>query len=473
MADDISVRITADIADLQEQFALAKSSVSDFSLELKELARQAQDGGINDIPGEANRAAETARRLADEIAQSDEQLALKRIAATQQANNFDLSMGQESVVLWKEYALEAADAKIDAETTYLQKKAAADKSNAVAEQRDQDQMKIANQEYLNQLTQINQQYTQKKRQQDQQALQDSIQADNTEYSDTVSKLNAEVADHQISASQRAQAEIALATTVERQELAMFDAAHVNAGGMVSLTEQETKQRQAIIDAFSKRVETADDQLTTEEAQKWTQLGNSIKSSFNSAIDSMLFQGKTFGQGMLTIAQGVIKAFLQMGENIAENWIETQIAALFTTKTTQATGALGQITDAAGVAAANTFASTSAIPVLGPELAPGAAAAAFADTMSWASALSFAVGAWEIPGDMRAVLHRGEMVVPQNFASGLRANGGGLGGGDVNMHYAPTINAREPATLSQMLARESGEMLSWLNRQFRNGALRTT
>jgi len=34
--------------------------------------------------------------------------------------------------------------------------------------------------------------------------------------------------------------------------------------------------------------------------------------------------------------------------------------------------------------------------------------------------------------MRAILHKGEMVVPQNFASGLRANGNSLGGGIYNI-----------------------------------------
>src|ERR1700722_18084044 len=149
MADDISVKITADIADLQEQFAIAKTSVSDFSSELNKLASQAQEGGLNEVPGQTSRAAEAARRLADESAQGDEQLAQKRIAAAQQANNFDLSQGQESLSLWTEYAYEAADAKFDAEVAYLQKKAAADKNSAAAEQRDRDQEKLAEQEYSN------------------------------------------------------------------------------------------------------------------------------------------------------------------------------------------------------------------------------------------------------------------------------------------------------------------------------------
>ena len=468
MADSISVRITADIADLQEQFAQAKSSVSDFAAELGELARQAQSNALTDVPGTMNRTAEAARRLADEIAQSDEQLALKQIAAAQQANNFDLSMGRESLATWKEYAEENADAKFDAEYKYLEKKEAADKSNAAEEQRDQNQLKSAYQDYKNQLATIDQQYLEKTRQQSLSTLADQTQANNTEYQDTVSKLNLEVNDHEISAQQRARAETELAKTVEQQELAMLTAAYTNEDGTVTLTAAAIKQRQQIIDTFNRRQETADDQLVNEEQQRWKTLGNSIESSFNSAIDSMLFQGKTFEQGMVQIAQGVLKAFISMIEKIAEEWIEGQITALLTTKTTQQTAALSQVTMEAGVAAATAYAQWAAFP----PLAEAMAADAFANTMAWGSAAGLAVGAWEIPQDMRAIIHKGEMVVPRTFAEGLRANGGLTAGGGVNLHYGPTINSREPATLAQMLARESSEMISWINRQFRNGSLRT-
>lgn len=563
MTDNVSVSISADIADLQDQFAEARTTVSDLADELNRLGEQAQTAGEmldrdategaskafatvaasareylevlaqlthvdrpsedpademldariavlkseekkiqNTLPqsldgyqvptkvpipevqapvidiadpqkaqGQANRAADIARHLTEEIAQSDEQLALKQIAAAQQANNFELQMGEESLEQWKRNAREEADAKLSAELAFLDKKLVADQGNALAFQKDLDQIRAAYQEHDNRLAALDQQYQEKKRQQDQTALQDRIQSDNTEYQDTVSRLNSEITQHQISAQQRREAEVALATSVKQAELAMFDATHQGLVKGTTAWNEAVKQRQAIVDTFNRRVKTADDQLTSEEQQKWTQLGNSIRSSFNSAIDSMLFQGKTFGQAMLTVAQGVVKAFLEMGEKIAEDWIEKQIESIFVTKSAQATSALGQITDNAAVAASGAAAATAAIPIVGPELAPAAAASTFADTMSWASALGLAVGAWEIPQDMRAIIHKGEMVVPRTFAEGLRG-ARGFGGGDVSMHYAPTINAREPATLSQMLTRESGEMLAWLNRQFRNGALRS-
>lgn len=218
-------------------------------------------------------------------------------------------------------------------------------------------------------------------------------------------------------------------------------------------------------AMHGQVEANTNRLETEEAAKWTQLSNSIRSSFNSAIDGMLFQGKTFLQGMLAIAEGVIKAFLEMGEKIAEDWIQRQIESLFMTESVQATTATTEVTTQAGIAAATAYAQYAAFP----PVAEAMAAEAFAATMAWGMP-KLAMGAWDLKSDMVAELHRGEMVVPENFASGLRANGGGFGGGDVHMNYSPTLHAREPASLAQMLVSESSAMLAWLRRQMRNGAI---
>lgn len=456
----------ADVAAQNNKYGQSIKQIPDVDVQAPDIA------AINQEAEAASRAAAEQRRLLDEQAQGVEQLALKRIAAAESANNFELSMGEESLDKWKQVAIEEADAKYAAELSYLNKKAAADKGNAVEEQKDLDQIKVLTQEHANQLAEINQQYLEKKKAQDQASLQDKIQSDNAEYSDTVSKLNAEVTQHQISAEQRRDAEVALATSVEQQELAMFDATHQNLTQGTLAWDQAMKQRQAIVDAFTKRVDASNNQLVTDEQQKWKTLGNSIESSFNSAIDGMLFQGKSFGQGMEMIAEGVVKAFLSMGEKLLEDWIETQIEQLIIGKTTGAEQATTQITSAAAIAGAQGTASFAGAPWPIDMGAPAFGASMSANALSYMGMLSLDVGAWNLKNDTVAQLHKGEMVVPQNFAEGMRSGRGiGVGAGDINMHYGPTINAREPATLSQMLSRESGEMLSWLNRQFRNGALR--
>ncbi len=475
MSDSLSIKIGADIADLQDGLERAKDAILELANAfqgLQDFSSRADVSNAAGVQEETSHAAEAARRLADEIAQSDEQLALKQIAAAQQANNFELQMGEESLAQWKQKAQEEADAKLNAELAFLNRKLAADQGNALAFQKDLDQIAAAYQEHDNLLAQIDQQYAQKKRQQDQTGLQDFIKTKEDEVTRSIAAEDAKAKAHQISQLQAHDADIAELSSVEAAVLAEFDAVNAGLQKGTEAYDKAMKDRAALVDWFTQRAGQANNQLVEQEQQKWTTLGNSIKSGFNAAIDGMLFEGRSFGQGMLTIAQGVIKAFLTMGENIAENWIETQLTAMFTTKATQGTAALGQISDAAGVAGANAFAATAAIPVIGPALAPAAGAAAASEALSFSSLLSLAVGAWELKNDTLAQLHRGEMVVPQNFAEGMRGGRGiGGGSGDINMHYGPTINAREPATLSQMLTRESSEMLGWLNRQFRNGALR--
>ncbi len=104
--------------------------------------------------------------------------------------------------------------------------------------------------------------------------------------------------------------------------------------------------------------------------------------------------------------------------------------------------LAQIATNAAVAGSAAFASTAAIPMIGPELAPAAGAAAFAGAGAYAGALavpSFAVGAWSLPGDMLAQVHNGEMIVPAFQAEAMR-NGAQVGGGGGGAALHVTLNA---------------------------------
>ena len=456
----VEVAFRADLSELE-------SGTTDAVALIRNAADQMADAFA---PKGVGRATDDARQIADEKLQIDEQAALKSIAIETDHNDFLYAMGEESLDKWKQQADEEANAKYVSELAFLDKKTAADRGDAAAEARDLEQRALLYQEHVLALQKIDEQYAERKRALEREELQDALSADNAKLSDGLAKLDAEYRAHQISMGERYALEQQLTEQIYGEELKRLDALIATLSAGTKTYEDAIRQREKIEQEFERRSEANTNQLETEEAAKWTALGNSIKANFNSAIDGMIFGGKTFGQGMIEIAQGVIKSFLQMGETIAEHWIETQLTSLVATKTTQGASALGQISDAAGVAGANAFAATSAIPIVGPELAPAAAAAAVSETLSFSSLLSLAEGAWELKSDTLAQLHKGEMVVPENFASGLRANGAAAAG-DVHMNYSPTINAREPASLEQMLVTESSAMLSWLNRQMRNGALR--
>jgi len=72
---------------------------------------------------------------------------------------------------------------------------------------------------------------------------------------------------------------------------------------------------------------------------------------------------------------------------------------------------------AGVAAAGAYAAVSKIPLIGPLLAPEAAAVAYAGTMAFGG---FAEGINVVPRDMVAQIHAGERIIPRSDNSALMA-----------------------------------------------------
>jgi hypothetical protein len=426
---------------------------------------------LSDLETGTEEAAALLSRAADEMARAFEQASFKEIAIAQDRNNALYRLGAESLGQWRAQAIAEADQKYAAELSFLDRREAADRNDAAAELRDEEQRRVAYEDHVLALQKIDERAAEEKRAREREALADSISADNAKLQSGLRALDTEFRTHRIGADERYRLEQQLTEEIYGEELKRLDALITTLAAGTKAYEQAIREREKIEQEFSKQSAANTDRLETEEARKWSELGNSIKSGFNGALDGLVFEGKSFGQFMLAVAEGIAKAFLQMGETIAENWIETEIANVATTKATQGASALAQISDAAGVAGANAFAATSAIPVVGPELAPAAAAAAVSETLSFASLLSLRTGAWELPGDALALLHRGEMVVPENFAQGFRAAIPTSAGTGVHMNYAPVINAREPASLKQMLVTESSEMLAWLSRQLRNGALR--
>jgi hypothetical protein len=82
------------------------------------------------------------------------------------------------------------------------------------------------------------------------------------------------------------------------------------------------------------------------------------------------------------------------------------------------------------AAASAWASISAIPVVGPFLAPAVAAGVVASVIALGMHMSSAAGGWDnVPSDQIAQIHKQEMILPASIANPLRSAiaGGGIGG----------------------------------------------
>lgn len=138
----------------------------------------------------------------------------------------------------------------------------------------------------------------------------------------------------------------------------------------------------------------------------------------------------------------------------------------------AAAALTEVQRLAGVAAAAAYASTAAIPVVGPALAPAAAASALAAVEAFGSMAALATGAWNIPSDMAANLHAGEMVIPASFASGMRSamTGSNGGGNGPTLNYAPNVSGGG-VDLASLMRAQAKDFKSYIWNTARNGGMR--
>jgi hypothetical protein len=148
----------------------------------------------------------------------------------------------------------------------------------------------------------------------------------------------------------------------------------------------------------------------------------------------------------------------MGVSLAAEWLFQQIFGVQSSSTL----ARGSILADAARAGAAAFASTAAIPIVGPPAAPAAAAAAYAGTAAYQAFVpSFAVGAWDVPRDTLANIHEGESVLSKRDADDYRnyRSGGGMGG---NI----TINAVDAKSVERLLSGNGGILAKEMARQVR-------
>ncbi len=179
-------------------------------------------------------------------------------------------------------------------------------------------------------------------------------------------------------------------------------------------------------------------------------------------------GDAFGDMAADLAKSVIKALADM----AAQWLVYQAVQLVVGKTAQSTAAIGLVANAQATAfqaQLAAFASTAAIPIVGPGLAAGAAAAAAAATAPMVAGVSSAAfagiahgGIDNIPKESTWLLDAGERVLSPNQNRDLTAFLSREGGASAGTGQAPSITINAPVTvnaqpgMSQEEARMQGE-----------------
>ena len=138
------------------------------------------------------------------------------------------------------------------------------------------------------------------------------------------------------------------------------------------------------------------------------LNSAIK---NLAVNGFVALGEAMGDIMSGKTTGIESVFMRLKAVIADFLVDIGKGLIATSIAVKA------------------FDTVAIDPIVG--IAAGIAAVALGTILKnkLAAGPSFAVGSWEIPNDMNANIHKGEMIIPRTFADDIRSNKG-FGGGRV-------------------------------------------
>jgi len=234
---------------------------------------------------------------------------------------------------------------------------------------------------------------------------------------------------------------------------------------------------------------------------WDRSVGSAVRTFSQGLGRMAEGEESFAKVVRQVEDRVVSSFADGVAQMVTHWLfaETRRTAATTagaatrTATEEAASqqglfahlaaALKQITADAAKAAAGAYSAVAAIPIVGPFLAPEAAAAAFAGVMAF-EGLASAAGGFDIPHGLNPItqLHQNEMVLPATIAQPLRGflreyqQGAGLGGGrggdtHISFTHAPTVTARSPDDIVAQLDANKLAFAKLLNRMARDGHFR--
>jgi hypothetical protein len=235
--------------------------------------------------------------------------------------------------------------------------------------------------------------------------------------------------HQVTAAQWSRDEIAAVTTAEKEEI---DAAERQLAKLRALGLQETTEYKAVQDRevqIKRQAEQQIEQIDQKALDKYTQEAQRFTNVWTQGLTEVLFKHesvtKMLGQVYEHMVANIIKG---IGE-----WVAAELVGAALHKTI----ALQGIAVDAKKAAAGAYAAVSDIPIVGPILAPVAAAAAFAGVMAF--------GSFEQGGIVPINAHPGEMVLPRHISNWVQkaaagdSGAGGSKGHVFNIHYQPVIN----------------------------------
>lgn len=198
----------------------------------------------------------------------------------------------------------------------------------------------------------------------------------------------------------------------------------------------------------------------------TETFNSFTTNISSGLTNAIIQADSFGDAMrnaaASFAQSMIQAIIQVMAQKAVMWaLEKSLGAA--TSSGYATQVAGQAGAGVQLAGINAYASTAAIPIVGPAAAPAAAAAATAATTPFATAAVASAassitgmahdGISSVPSEGTWLLNKGERVytndsakqLDQMYRNSQQSSGGNV---TVNVSLQETSDTSQQGTTQQ-------------------------
>jgi hypothetical protein len=208
------------------------------------------------------------------------------------------------------------------------------------------------------------------------------------------------------------------------------------------------------------------QAVQKDAQKevtvWERSHRGLLNSERSLIQASLGSWQGFEQSVESLA---LRQFTNLITGEAKMWTERlaiQQSGADESKAITLKSALEQIANDAAKAASSTYAAVAAIPVVGPFLAPAAAAGAAVAVFGFEALTSAAGGQWQVYKDGQLTeLHKDEMVMPAHLANPMRAAVSSIasGGGGSESRQVPSST---PDVHFHVHANDTRSVQAWLN-----------
>ncbi|NBF13095.1 phage tail tape measure protein [Pseudomonas sp. Fl4BN1] len=238
-----------------------------------------------------------------------------------------------------------------------------------------------------------------------------------------------------------------------------------------LDEAQNNWMDGVSDAWQNYVDAATD-YSAMAADATASVLDSARGGLSNFLSDVISGAEDAGDALGDLVANFAKSTLQALTDMAAQWLVYQAVQLVVGKATQSAAMAGMVGNAQAAsfqAQLNAYASTAAVPIVGPALAPAAALAAAAATAPMVAGVASAAlagmahdGIDAVPETGTWLLQKGERVTTAETSAKLdrtldqlRENSGAGGGG---ITYSPQITVQAQPGMSDQDARRQGEML---------------